>query len=236
MNNLETIKAKIAKLLKLQESSNTNEAANAAAFVERLCREHGVSPIDCQGYDPAEDETIDFYLGDARKRWDPAHKQLINAVAYYYNGRTVMKWTERGRRFHIFASRAAQIQIELYAEYLIETLTKETKRRGGDARYRNSFRKGWSLAISARLAEMKRQQETDGIPETGTPALVALSRNESQQKAALTLRDSIYPRLRTGGGMGRMGHGSQDGRDAAQSVGLSRQVSTASGPRMLAGR
>ena len=35
--NLNQVKDKIAKLLRLQTSTNVGEATNAAAFVEKLC-------------------------------------------------------------------------------------------------------------------------------------------------------------------------------------------------------
>ena len=40
----DSVKAKISKLLRMQQSDNPGEAANAAAFVEKLCKEHGISP------------------------------------------------------------------------------------------------------------------------------------------------------------------------------------------------
>ena len=43
----DSIKAKISKLLRMQQSDNPGEAANAAAFVEKLCKEHGISPVSC---------------------------------------------------------------------------------------------------------------------------------------------------------------------------------------------
>ena len=46
----------IAKLLRLQTSNNAGEAANAAAFVEKLCAKYNVSSSDCQDYDPNRDE------------------------------------------------------------------------------------------------------------------------------------------------------------------------------------
>ena len=57
MTDLNSIKAKISKLLRLQQSDNAGEAANAAAFVERLCREHGLTPDDINpDHDPERDE------------------------------------------------------------------------------------------------------------------------------------------------------------------------------------
>ena len=58
--NLNQVKYKIAKLLRLQTSSNAGEAAKAAAFVEKLCAKYNVSSTDCKDYDPEKDEVIEF--------------------------------------------------------------------------------------------------------------------------------------------------------------------------------
>ena len=122
------IKEKIAKLLRMQESSNSNEAANAAAFVEKLCREHGVSADECIEHDVDEDVAVDFFYGEASGRLDPSTVILLSAVTDYFNGYLVRKRAaHRKRILHIFAPKANQIQIELYTDYLIEVRDKLAK-------------------------------------------------------------------------------------------------------------
>ena len=61
--NINEVKSKIAKLLRLQTSNNAGEAANAAAFVEKLCVKYNVSSTDCKDYDPEKDEVVEFKFG-----------------------------------------------------------------------------------------------------------------------------------------------------------------------------
>jgi len=43
----------------MQESSNANEAANATEFLERLCRQHGITANDINAdYDPERDDVV----------------------------------------------------------------------------------------------------------------------------------------------------------------------------------
>lgn len=231
MSDLQTIKEKIAKLLRLQQSSNANEAANAACFVEKLCREHGLTPADCFS-DPDSDQTVDFFLGKARKRWDPSHRVLIGAVVDFFNGRTVGKACPGGRILHIFASESAQVQIEIYCDYLLEQMNAAADACGGDRAFKNNFRKGYALEVEKRLEELKSKQEKEGVPDASASALVVSSRNATQFKAATAARDAVYPRLRSGSSY-RVGHGAAAGRQAGGAVGLSLQVGSSRGVRAL---
>ncbi len=60
--SFDKVRNKIAKLLRLQTSNNAGEAANAAAFVEKLCAKYNVSSSDCQDYDPNRDEVIELQV------------------------------------------------------------------------------------------------------------------------------------------------------------------------------
>ena len=59
-----------------------------------------------------------------------------------------------------------KIQIDLYAEYLIEACERALKEerkgvRGGfDATFNSSFRKGWAWKIQSRLSEMKQKSSS----------------------------------------------------------------------------
>jgi hypothetical protein len=220
------IKAKIAKLLRMQDSDNAGEAANAAAFVEKLCREHGILPEEItDNYDPDEEVAVDFFYGAASRRLDPATTIVLNYVAQHFNGSVVRKWTSEGRRLHVFASKANQIQIELYTDYVIDQLRKIADREcpKGDRAYRNNFKKGFAMEIGTRLREMKTEQREQGIPENGVPGLVIVNRDKRQLDVALAHEKEMYPKLARSGGY-TTGHGSAAGRSAAGSVGLNRQV------------
>ena len=230
------IKEKIAKLLRMQESSNANEAANAAAFVERLCREHGVSAHECMDHDLEEDVAVDFFYGKASGRLDPSMTILLMGVANYFNGYLVRKSVgNRQKILHIFAPKANQIQIELYTDYLIEVRDRLAREHCpvGSVAYRNNFKKGFAYEIHARLQQMAAERRDNGIAELGMPGLAVVQRDKKQDALSLALRNSTYSRLRSSGAYST-GAGADAGRSAAKSVGLNKQVRTSS-RRMLAG-
>ena len=78
--NLNEVRSKIAKLLRLQTSNNAGEAANAAAFVEKLCVKYNVSSTDCEGYNPEKDEVVEFQIGKAYRKANVPVKNKIRAL------------------------------------------------------------------------------------------------------------------------------------------------------------
>ena len=77
--SFDKVRNKIAKLLRLQTSNNAGEAANAAAFVEKLCAKYNVSSSDCQDYDPNRDEVIEFASGKSYVKANVPEQALIYA-------------------------------------------------------------------------------------------------------------------------------------------------------------
>ncbi len=83
--NTESIKSKLAKMLRLSKSSNEHEATNALYKFEELCREYGVAPTEVTAdYDPERDEVIAFYYGKKFRKQDPSYNIIIQAVAKYF--------------------------------------------------------------------------------------------------------------------------------------------------------
>jgi len=231
------LKSKLSKILALQKSSNVNEAANAAALVEKLCKEWDISPSDIDGYDPEKDEAIEWAYGKTFKKQDPAISILISSVSKYYNGSTYIgyapykPWTAPSnirRQLHIIATEGNRLQIELYAEYLIdvmEDLAKEAKKANPDTpiQYKQNYRKGFAFEIASRLREMKAKQEKEGKPESNTPALVVINRNTLERNTVDSYKRLNHPSMRSGNKV-KLGTGTKDGREAASSVGLNKQV------------
>ena len=197
MTDLNSIKAKISKLLRLQQSDNAGEAANAAAFVERLCREHGLTPDDINpDFDPERDEATFWVVGTPFKRVDHADWSLLNAVAKHFNGRTVQRGIRQEDRFkmglddygwdcsvlEIQATKGNRIQIELYYAYLkevMERLADEAKAKsvaeGYSSRsFRLNFRKGFAQAIGEKLREQKKVSRDEQPQAQGETAGLAL--------------------------------------------------------------
>ena len=198
--NLNEVRSKIAKLLRLQTSSNAGEAANAAAFVEKLCAKYNVSSTDCKDYDPEKDEVIEFQVGKAYRKANVPEQNLIHGVTKYFNGQTIITYVQSNSMYYeppkrvmnVIASKSNKIQIELYLEYLIETMDKladEAKKSGGygTARttYKTNWKKGFSKKIANRLIAMKNTQARNGKPNLNKPALAVLNKNRIEQKATL---------------------------------------------------
>ena len=194
--NLNQVKDKIAKLLRLQTSTNVGEATNAAAFVEKLCAKYNISSADCKDYDPEKDEVVEFQVGKAYRKANVPEQNLIHGVTKYFNGQTIITHVPSTSMFYeppkrvmkIIASRSNRIQIELYLEYLIETMDKlsdEAKKSGGygTARttYKTNWKKGFSKKIANRLIAMKNVQARNGKPDLNKPALAVLNKKRIEQ-------------------------------------------------------
>ena len=237
--SFDKVRTKIAKLLRLQTSSNAGEAANAAAFVEKLCAKYNVSSTDCKDYDPEKDEVIEFQVGKAYRKANVPEQNLIHGVTKYFNGQTIITYVPSNSMFYeppkrvmnIIASKGNRIQIELYLEYLIETMDKladEAKKSGGygTARttYKTNWKKGFSKKIADRLVAMKNEQKRNGKPELNEPALVVLNRNRIEQKATLAFLDEQYPNRTRSRRTRCSGVGYADGSSKAESIGLNKQT------------
>ena len=237
--NLNQVKDKIAKLLRLQTSSNAGEAANAAAFVEKLCAKYNVSSTDCKDYDPEKDEVVEFQLGKAYRKANVAEQNLIHGVTKYFNGQTIITYIPSNSMYYeppkkimnVIASRGNKIQIELYLEYLIETMNKladEAKKSGGygtgRTTYKTNWKKGFSKKIANRLIAMKNTQSRNGKPDLGKPALAVLNKNKVEQKATLAFLNEQYPNRTKSRRTVGTGVGYADGSSRAEDIGLHKQT------------
>ena len=237
--NLNQVKDKIAKLLRLQTSTNVGEATNAAAFVEKLCAKYNISSADCKDYDPEKDEVVEFQVGKAYRKANVPEQNLIHGVTKYFNGQTIITYVPSTSMFYeppkrvmkIIASRSNRIQIELYLEYLIETMDKlsdEAKKSGGygTARttYKTNWKKGFSKKIADRLIAMKNVQARNGKPDLGKPALAVLNRNRIEQKATLAFLNEQYPNRTKSRRTVGTGVGYADGSSRAEDIGLHKQT------------
>ena len=241
--NINEIKSKLAKLLRLSKSSNANEAAVAIQKFETLCVQHGVAKQDITAdFDPELDVIIETSFGKTYKKRDIAIYRLIAAVAKYYNG-VLMIDNDRldGKQLKIIASKSNQIQIELYSDFLIdemERLSKQAKKENKHTprSFRANFRKGFALAINKRLVELKKVQESQETSQDNQPALVVVEHNQREQKAALSFMLEKYPDIRTSTSRYSAGTGHHEGQDAAQGVGLRKQTEGVTSPtRALTG-
>ena len=237
--NLNQVKDKIAKLLRLQTSSNAGEASNAVAFVEKLCAKYNVSSADCKDYDPEKDEVVEFQVGKVYRKANVPEQNLIHGVTKYFNGQTIITHVPSTSMFYeppkrvmkVIASKSNKIQIELYLEYLVETMDKladEAKKSGGygteRTTYKTNWKKGFSKKIANRLIAMKNTQARNGKPDLNKPALAVLNKNRIEQKATLAFLDEKYPRRTKSRRTVGTGVGYADGSSRAEDIGLHKQT------------
>ena len=248
----DAIKAKISKLLRMQQSDNPGEAANAAAFVEKLCKEHGISPDECSAdYDPERDVAIYWCVGKPFKRVDHAAWSLLDHVASHFNGETVRRRARKGEPgfghyqsvIEVIATKGNKIQIELYYEYLYEVMEKLSKKAKaehvaagfhGDREFRGNFRKGFAHAIGSKLREMRAQQmheqkhQAPGV----NGGLALLKRTEIEKREVAALMKQRFPRLGRGSSASYGGSGTSAGVSAGNSTSVSRQMTRSSAPAL----
>ena len=248
----DSIKAKISKLLRLQQSDNASEAANAAAFVEKLCKEHGISPGECSpDYDPERDVAVYWCMGKPFKRVDHASWSLLSRVAEHFNGQTVNRSARAGEPgyfenqfvIEVLATKGNKLQIELYYEYLhdvMEKLADKAKAEHvaagfyGDRAFRGNFRKGFANAIGVKLREQRKRQEHEErcqSPQVGG-GLALLKRNEIERREVSALVKQRFPRLGSGSSGTYGGAGTSAGVAAGRSTSVSKQVTRSSTPAL----
>jgi len=236
--SIDQIKQKIAKLLRLAASTNANEAANAADMVHKLCAEHGLTQDaidpDC---DNPDNKTIRWETLYQGRRRNMAEVNLLTAVVEHFNGDLVLTWSDEKRAncCEVFASQGRQIEIELYYEYLLETMKKASKKAKlendpfkFDRGYERNFQKAYATAVRSRINEMKREKEKLAERTQHGPALVAVSRGNKEQANSSKLMHQTYPRLGKSTSVRAHGSGAMCGRDAGRSVSLSRQMNNSS--------
>ena len=236
--NLNEARAKIAKVLRLETSSNSGEAANAAAKVEELCKKYGLTREQSEGYDPQVDEIIEFPFGRTYMKADVPINYLIGAVSKYFNGQNIVipltdqfGYPTGKKRMQVIASKGNKIQIELYLDYLIHTMNKladKAKKSGAWGTkvptYKSNWKKGFALKVAERLIFMKKAQQRVGKPELNQPALVVVNNNSKEQKASLAFLNEKYPRRRKAKRSRSYGEGYSHGVQAGESVGLNKQT------------
>ena len=252
----------LSKILGLTASSNPHEAKAAEEKLEKQLQEKGITREQLeQQLDMAtveEDiEAIAFRFGKPYKRIDPATSIILNAVAEFYNGRIIYcVRDEDGNRFYggtrqmeVLASKARQLEIEIYTEYLLQALQDDWAKHCKEdpfqvamqgSSHRNSFRKAWAYKVAQRFQQMRKEEETDGRQiqtesKTINQSALAVTKSNNLELAAVKdFMNQRYPRLGTRSGFTHGGSGSGAGSAAGGRVGLNRQVA-GGGQRRLAG-
>jgi len=257
MINTESIKSKLAKMLRLSKSNNEHEATNALHKFEELCREYGVAPTEVTSdYDPERDEVIAFYYGKKFRKQDASYNLIIKAVTTYFNGTVVITREDKTsystfhkKRLEILATKGNQLQIELYSDYLLEVmedLSWKAKKEnpGSSPKYRDQWKRGFANEVGVRLKQKKKQQEKEGIPQTTTSknipenktsGVALINKNARDRNAVKEFLNVNYPFRRRAIRYTMGGDGFNDGSNAGSSVSLNKQTGSTKSTLALTG-
>lgn len=165
MNRAQVI-AKIQSILKLQEGTSFDgEASAAAAMIDKLCKQHGITISEATETQVFDEEFSTF------KRANYALTKLLNAIASFYDAKAYLKNEVSGKSLQIIGSEAQQIQVRLYYDYLVQVMEKEAEvahsaekvlaSLRGDTVSRSfklNFRKAFADKVALRLFEMKKEE------------------------------------------------------------------------------
>lgn len=157
--------AKIQSILKLQENTTFDgEASAAAAMIDKLCKQYGITISEATETQVIDEEFFTF------KRVNAALSLLLNAVANFYDAKAYLKNGDT-KSIQVIGSEAQQIQVRLYYDYLVQVMEKEAEvahkaekilaSLRGDSVSRSfkiNFRKAFAEKVSNRLQEMKKEE------------------------------------------------------------------------------
>ena len=157
--------SKIQAILKLQKGSTFDgECQNAAAIIDKLCKQYNVS-LDEATKTQVLDETFESF-----KRINSAKAMVLNAIASFYDAKAYVKNGDM-KHLQIIGTEAQQIQTKLYYEYLLDVMERECDKAyraekviaelNGSTVSRSfkvNFRKAFADKIALRLQEMKKEE------------------------------------------------------------------------------
>lgn len=221
INNREKIISKIQSMLQLQESTDfEGEASAAAKIIDKLCKQYGISVQEAS--EPiAMDEGFSSF-----KRVDSAYATLLNAVAQFYDSKlylsAIRSYGKVVKTYRVIGTEAQQIQTKLYFEFLYQQMNKEAelaykaekvichlKNTKIQRSFRTNFKKAFAQKVSSRLSEMK---ISEGRVHKGAAAVSKKVKEMSFQSRTIT---------------GARGQGAQSGAESGSNVSLNRQTSGA---------
>ncbi len=163
--NRQQVIAKIQAMLKLQEQTDFDgEAAAAANLIDKLCRQYKISVQEATETQVLDEEFQSF------KRINQAYATLLNAVASFYDAKAYVKNSDV-KSLQVIGSEGQQIQVRLYFEYLLQVMERECETAYKAEKvianltgatvsrsFKLNFRKAFADKVSVRLYEMKKEE------------------------------------------------------------------------------
>jgi len=208
--------AKIKSMLKLQESTDFDgEASAAAAMIDKLCAKHGITLQEAKEVLAVDEQFASF------KKMDVAFTQIVNAVAKFYDAKAYVKTDINGAKtIQVIGSEAQQIQVNLYSEFLVDVMNREADKAysaekiiaqltGANLKrsFKINFKKAFAIQVADRLREMKKEENR--VHEDKQAVVTALSK----------MRFNSSTKFR-----GASGAGATAGADVGSNVSLHRQT------------
>jgi hypothetical protein len=216
---------KIATMLRLQESSTfEGESSAAAAMIDKLCKQYGVTVDDATTPQVLEEDYLTTgRMNDAEFMLFCAVARFYDACGYVYTSKSTGRKTST---FKCIGTEAQQIQTKLYYEFLLETMQKEcnaalqgekllAELQGVEfntAGFKPNFNKAFVLNVRERLEEMKKERGD----------------HEHKEITAIEVAKKRFSSVKLGGATG---NGAVIGSNAGANASLYRQ---ASGSKTLA--
>jgi len=209
--------AKIKSMLKLQESTDFDgEASAAAAMIDKLCAKHGITLQEAKEVLAVDEQFASF------KKMDVAFTQIVNAVAKFYDAKAYVKTDINGAKtIQVIGSEAQQIQVNLYSEFLVDVMNREADKAysaekiiaqltGANLKrsFKINFKKAFAIQVADRLRDMKKEENR--VHEDKQAVVTALSK----------MRFNSGTKFR-----GASGAGATAGADVGSNVSLNRQAS-----------
>lgn len=209
--------AKIQAMLKLQEQTSfEGEASAAAALIDKLCKQNGITLEEATATQIFDESIKDF------KRVDQSYALIVGAVAEFYDAKAYLQHSANGKSLKVIGSEAQQIQVQLYSEFLMEVMDRECKLayeaekllaeltdKTINKSFIFNFKKAFAGKIYDRLREMK-------IEENRV--------HEDKQAVQNTLSTMRFGRSKF---TSAKGSGACAGNSAGESASLNRQTSGA---------
>lgn len=247
---------KIKKLLRLAESADVNEAANAAAQAQRLMEQHRIDQAMISVDEDAEDASVDDEdikeFSDqplaASGRLAQWKSSLGVAIASINGCRCVLskEWSDGHRKFRttlcLVGHPSDVVTVRYLFSYLvgeIERLCKE-RNHGRGRTWANSFRIGAVHTVRKRLQEAKEQARLDARKKLkgNTKALAriskALERVDARAGAVdLWMKENLETRAGRSRASNRDWDAYREGKRAGQTIDLSGPGSGKAGAKAL---
>ena len=158
--------AKIQSILKLQNGTDfEGEASAAAAMIDKLCKQYGVTLSEATETQVLDESFMIF------KRTNAAISILLNAVANFYDAKAYLSNKVDHKSLQVIGSEGQQIQVKLYFDYLCQVMEKEADTAYKAEKvlaeisgatvsrsFKLNFRKAFADKVAVRLAEMKKEE------------------------------------------------------------------------------